>query len=252
MFVLPVIDLLNGIVVRGVAGQRSQYQPLKSTLTTSTLPLDVARSLRSSFGFIQFYLADLDAILHERPNWDGYRKLIDDGFELLIDAGIRDVEQSLRVRRMGAEPIIGLELCPSPDVLAKIVAANEGRITFSLDLMNGRPILCNNAKGWRDTPLEVARQSIAAGVTSMIVLDLSDVGTSSGGRTEPLCRSLANEFPDLCLICGGGVRGPDDLKNFHAAGASGMLVASALHDGRLTAEDVSDSETFAHPYLPAR
>lgn len=238
MFVLPVIDLLNGIVVRGVAGQRSQYQPLRSMLTASAQPLDVARSLRSTFGFTEIYLADLDAILHERPNWSSYRELVDDGFHLRIDAGIRDVEQSLRVRQMGAEPVIGLELCPSPDVLAKIVTANEGWITFSLDLMDGRPILCSGAKGWNDTPLEVARQSIAAGVASMILLDLSDVGTSSGGRTEPLCRSLASEFPSLKLICGGGVRGPQDLKNFKGAGACGMLVASALHDGRLTAEDL--------------
>ena len=118
MFVLPVIDLLNGIVVRGVAGQRSQYQPLRSMLTASAQPLDVARSLRSTFGFTEIYLADLDAILHERPNWSSYRELVDDGFHLRIDAGIRDVEQSLRVRQMVAVPVIGLELCPSPDVLA--------------------------------------------------------------------------------------------------------------------------------------
>ncbi len=238
MHVLPVLDLLNAIVVRGVAGRRSEYRPLRTLLTTSVQPLDVARALRTAFGFNTFYVADLDAILHHRPNGDVYRQLVADGFRLRVDAGIHTVDQSLSVRHCGAEPIVGLESCPSPQILADIHAANQGEITFSLDLLDGRPLLMENSSDWSPDPREIVRQSVAVGVTRIIVLDLADVGTSSGGRTEDLCRSLLAEFPALRLTCGGGVRGIEDLRRHKSAGVAGVLVASALHDGRLTAVEL--------------
>lgn len=238
MLVLPVLDLLNGIVVRGVAGRRSEYRPLRTLLTTSVQPLEVALAVRTAFGFNTFYVADLDAILHHRPNRDVYRQLVADGFRLLVDAGIRTVEESLSVRDCGAEPIVGLESCPSPQILADISAANQGEITFSLDLLDGHPLVMGNSSDWSPDPRGIVRQSVAAGVTRIIVLDLADVGTSSGGRTEDLCRSLLAEFPALRLTCGGGVRGIEDLRRHNLAGVAGVLVASALHDGRLTASEL--------------
>lgn len=251
MNVVPVLDLLNGVVVRGVAGQRSDYQPLRSSLTTSIQPLDVARALRSVYGFSRFYVADLDAIVHQSPGWDCYEQLIADGFRLLVDAGIQSAEQSLRIRDCGAEAIIGLESCPNPRVLAEIVAANHGEITFSLDLQDARPLLSRDSSEWSIDPRAIVRQSVACGVTRMIVLDLADVGTFSGGRTEQLCRSLLLEFPGLELTCGGGVRGVEDLRRLEMAGASGVLVASALHDGRLSALAVT-SAPEKHPTYPLK
>ena len=238
MRVLPVLDLLNGVVVRGIAGRRSEYQPLQSRLTADVGPVDVARALRSQFGFDRFYVADLDAILHQRPNWQVYQQLIQDGFELLIDAGIRCVDEAVSVRNCGAEPIIGLESCPDPEVLAKIVAANPGAITFSLDLQRGCPMVPTDST-WLPEPLEIARQVVECGVTRIIVLDLADVGTSSGGGTQELCRKLLIDFPELELTCGGGVRGMDDLRTFKNLGAKSILVASALHDGRLTPAELA-------------
>jgi phosphoribosylformimino-5-aminoimidazole carboxamide ribotide isomerase len=248
MNIVPVLDLLNGIVVRGVAGRRSDYQPLRSSLTTSVQPLDVARALRTAFGFTKFYVADLDAILHQSPGWSCYRQLIADGFQLLVDAGIQSVEQSLLLRDCGAEPIIGLESCPSPRVLAEIVAALQGEITFSVDLQDGRPLLSRASSEWSVDPRAIVRQSVECGVTRMIVLDLADVGTFSGGRTEQLCRSLLLEFPSLELTCGGGVRGVEDLRRLELAGASAVLVASALHDGRLSALAVPGISAKAPTY----
>ncbi len=238
MQVLPVIDLLRGVVVRGIAGQRSEYRPLQSKLTSSVKPLDVARAMRSTFGFTSLYLADLDGIVDRRPNWNCYQALLSDGFSLLVDAGVRDVALSLEVRRIGAEPIIGLESCPSPSVLAEIVTANQGQVTFSLDLKNGQPLLSSTSADWSDAPAEIIRQAIASGASRVIVLDLADVGTSSGGQTDTLCRSTRVEFPHLFLTCGGGVRGVDDLHKCKSWGASCVLVASALHDGRLTVADL--------------
>jgi len=39
--------------------------------------------------------------------------------------------------------------------------------------------------------------------------------------------------PDVTLLAGGGVRGPDDLSRLADAGADGALVATALLDGSL-------------------
>ncbi|MBS0204078.1 MAG: hisA/hisF family protein [Planctomycetes bacterium] len=239
MEVLPVLDLLNGVVVRGVAGRRSEYRPLQTRLTTSIQPLDVAWALRAEYGFQQFYVADLDAILHDRPNWGLYRQLIDDGCQLRIDAGVNSADQSLAIQHCGAEPIIGLESCPGPDMLSKIVSGCHGSLTFSLDLKAGCPLLPVGGAGWCLEPLQIVRQVRECGVTRLIVLDLADVGTSNGGQTEDLCRSILKSSPEIQLTCGGGVRGVDDLRRLRLTGAASVLVASALHDGRLSPQDVA-------------
>ena len=63
MKILPVLDLLDGIVVRGVAGKRNAYRPVESQLVDNPDPIFVAEAFRNHFGLTEFYLADLDAIL---------------------------------------------------------------------------------------------------------------------------------------------------------------------------------------------
>ena len=62
MDVFAVLDLMQGQVVRGIAGRRREYQPICSRLTPSAAPLDVACGFRDHFGLTNLYLADLDAI----------------------------------------------------------------------------------------------------------------------------------------------------------------------------------------------
>src|SRR5262249_61384230 len=62
MRLIPVLDVRDSMVVRGVGGRRSEYRPVVSRLTSSTAPLDVARALVDSFHPRELYLADLDAI----------------------------------------------------------------------------------------------------------------------------------------------------------------------------------------------
>jgi len=67
MKILPVLDVMGGVVVRGIAGRRSEYRPIVSRLTASTDPGDVAEAFRQHFGFDQLYLADLDALADRPP-----------------------------------------------------------------------------------------------------------------------------------------------------------------------------------------
>jgi len=239
MPVLPVLDLLEGVVVRGVAGRRSEYRPLRSKLVETAAPLDVARALQAEFGFQRLYIADLDGILYRRPSWTAYRQLIDDGFRLLIDAGITIVEDARRLSGLGCDIVIGLESSPSPEHVARMAVVCKD-ITFSLDLQNGRPMLAEGMSGWSRDPLEIVRQAIDGGISRLIVLDLADVGMGSGTRTGSLCQSLLAEFPHLHLTCGGGIRNLDDLRQWQTLGVKQVLVASALHDGRLTAGDLAE------------
>lgn len=238
MTILPVLDLLDGLVVRGVAGRRTEYRPLRSRLVETAVPLDVARALRTEFDCQRLYVADLDGILHRHPNWTVYQQLIDHGFRLLVDAGLRDLEDARRLSGLGVDVVIGLESTPTPAQAASVAAACEA-VTFSLDLQDGVPLLPGGATDWSHDPREIVRQAVGCGISKLIVLDLADVGMGHGMRTGSLCGSILSDFPGLHLTCGGGVRGVEDLRNWRALGAKQILVASALHDGRLAASDLA-------------
>ena len=238
MQVLPVLDILNGQVVRGVAGRRCDYRRIASHLTNSEDPIDVARAIRNSFDLEQFYIADLDAILTQRPNLASYRRLIEEGFELLVDAGFQNPDDVALVLDTGVTGVVvGLESCLSPNTFAMITACTDN-VTFSLDLLNGEPVRPYGSHGWSDNPSEIIRQAVRANATAIIVLDLSDVGMGTGGSTDSLCRFILAEFPTVRLITGGGVRGIDDLNRLNNLGVDAVLVASALHDGRLARSDI--------------
>jgi phosphoribosylformimino-5-aminoimidazole carboxamide ribotide isomerase len=88
---------------------------------------------------------------------------------------------------------------------------------------------------------EIANEAVKAGVRRLIVLDLAQVGVGEGVGTESLCRRLHERHPQLEIVAGGGVRDMADLRSLAAAGCSGALVASALHDGRLARSDVLEA-----------
>lgn len=239
MQIIPVLDLLEGVVVRGVAGQRDAYRPIVSRIASSPEPLVVARAFREQFGLTNLYVADLDAILHGRINGNVYAALLADGFQLLVDAGVRDTGIAARLLQAGVDSVVvGLETCAGPQSLDEFCRCIEPeRLVFSLDLKAGVPLGDLAAWGTSD-PERIASQAVASGIRRLIVLDLAQVGVGGGLSTLDLCRRLLDRFPDLRLITGGGVRHGSDLKDLKDLGIEGVLVASALHDGSITRADL--------------
>src|SRR5439155_12592681 len=142
MRVIPVLDIKDGLVVRGIGGRRDEYRPIASKLTASCQPVDVARAFRDRLGLAQIYLADLDAIAGARPSWKIYSEVQALGCRLWVDAGIHHVADALELARHGIQDVvIGLETIAGPDVLTSTCRELGGdRIIFSLDLKNGRPL----------------------------------------------------------------------------------------------------------------
>ncbi len=246
MHVIPVIDLLGGQVVRGVGGRRDEYRPIVSSLVPSSEPAAVAMALKNRFELTRMYVADLDAITGGAGDVDSWKAIAAAGWELTIDAGLRTAEEAvslwefLRRDFATADFVIGHESFRCLGDLAELnhrSAMNMQRAVFSLDLKAGVP-LTQDAE-WRGaSTMELMSEVHRCGIRRTIVLDLADVGSGQGTSTLPLVRQLRDRFPDLEIIAGGGVRGPADLRQLQAAGADAALVASALHDGRLTPADL--------------
>jgi phosphoribosylformimino-5-aminoimidazole carboxamide ribotide isomerase len=240
MQIIPVLDLLGSRVVRGVAGRRDQYGPLVSRLVEGCDPLAVAQAIRNAFDLRQFYVADLDAILFRQPNRSILRQLAAEGFSLVVDAGIRRAADAGPILDLGVEQVVvGLETLESPADLSPLIERHgSGRILFSLDLRDGRPLA--SAPEWSSAePFKIARLAIEVGCRQLIVLDIAGVGMNGGVPTLPLCEQIRNAFPEVTLFTGGGVRHVHDLRTLARAGIGGALVASALHDGSITPRDLA-------------
>jgi phosphoribosylformimino-5-aminoimidazole carboxamide ribotide isomerase len=202
----------------------------------------VAKAYIGRCGVTGLYAADLDAILARRGEGptaaDGHveliRKLAALGVPLWLDAAITSPDDARRAIGLGvARVVVGLETLPSYEILAEICEdVGPERVAFSLDLRNGEPVVTGGV-----TPGErahvVASRAAVAGAGAVMVIDLARVGTGAGPDVE-LMISLRKVLPGVLLLAGGGVRGPEDVTRLAEAGCDGVLVATALQDGRLT------------------
>jgi phosphoribosylformimino-5-aminoimidazole carboxamide ribotide isomerase len=232
--ILPVLDLLEGVVVRGVAGERDNYRPIQSQLTDQTSPVEVARAIRERFGLNEFYIADLDGILAQRPNFDSLKKLHDAGFQLMVDTGLRSIPQAEQLIECGTDSlIVCLETDPQQEFLRNLLDRfGPEKLIFSLDLKSGVP-LGQIDDTVEKSSLKLCERIVEIGFSRLIVLDLAAVGVEAGPTTLELCRAIRAAHPQLELITGGGVRDMNDLAQLEQAGVDAALVAAGLHNGSL-------------------
>jgi len=240
--VIGVLDLSNGMAVHAKGGARAHYGPVQSIPGARLTPGD-ALAIASWFvkkcGLREIYIADLDA-LRGRPL---QRALISNiaalGSSLWLDAGISSVVSAQAALSAGASRVIvALETLSSFDALAAVCQAVGGKTAFSLDIRRGEPFMKATAPHAGDKAEALVARAVAAGAGSIIVLDLSRVGTRRGVDVALLER-VRTAVPDVELIVGGGVRGPSDLAALEKAGCDAVLVATALYDGRLQPSDLA-------------
>jgi phosphoribosylformimino-5-aminoimidazole carboxamide ribotide isomerase len=240
MKIIPVLDILNGVVVHAVRGKREEYLPIRSVLCTSAKPVDVALAFKS-IRFNQLYLADLDAILSNILNLGLYKQIkADTGLDLMVDAGIADLEKARKVLESEvSEIIIGTETLNKPDFVRQAIESfGEDRVIVSLDLKEGKVMSVSEVIRSMD-PLEAASAFQEMGVTRIIILDLARVGTGQGVNLAIVREIL--EKVKVEVLTGGGVRDIKDLEPLRQLGVSGALLATALHSGRITVEELNSA-----------
>lgn len=177
------------------------------------------------YPFDSFYIADLNAIggagnhdfeikalLNAHPNLSFW---IDNG------RGLADPRADLQANR---KTVIGTESEPTR---AYSVPRD---VILSLDFKNGQasghPDWFRNSSLWPQT---------------IIVMTLNRVGGNSGPDFTKLTE-LSNAFPAKHWVAAGGVRHRRDLQRLADLGISAALLATALHGGHISAEDIAALE----------
>ena len=242
MNLIPVIDLMQGQVVRAVRGNRHAYQPIVSKLCASSDPLTVAKILCEYCATRQLYVADLDALLGRPAQAAWLRTLLQalPELELWLDAGFAGAAAADALRAdlgTAAErvvPVFGSESLVSRSELERCFARSVRRVrpgrsdhsastdaVLSLDRRDGQRL---DAAGCWD--------AVAWWPQRVIVMTLERVGANAGPDLDTL-RGVQLKSPSTFFVGAGGVRDESDLAQAADAGAGAWLVASALHDARL-------------------
>lgn len=240
--VIPVIDVLNGVVVHALRGKRKEYQPVKSVLTSSVEPFEVAQAFKT-LGFTELYLADLDAIMgKQQPNINLYQRIASEtGLKLMVDAGTTDLSSVKKILNSKiTKMIIGTETLQTKNFVQEIIQHfGAERLLVSLDLMDNKVLTKPGFDGATDA-LGLLCEFQAMGVLEFIVLDLVRVGSCEGVNVEFLKQAMEKLHGGVYV--GGGVRSIADLEELSRIGVSGVLVATALHSGKIGINDLKQAK----------
>lgn len=230
------MDLMGGKVVRAMRGERHAYQPIVSNLCSTSDPIAVTNALLQLYPFDTLYIADLDAIQQLGAHLEtvaDIRRMFPD-LELWVDAGLNNIASCQAWVELGARCVIGSESQHSDDAAVTLLQAlGRDRAVLSLDFFDGEikgpTALFENPAHWPER---------------IIGMTLGRVG-SYLGPDLPLLQTLQSKNPDVRIYAAGGVRDAADLSCLADAGIQGALVASVLHDGKVTSKQLAGLERLS-------
>lgn len=149
MKIIPVIDLKNGIVVHAKKGERKNYQPIKSVLTTKTDIYSVLNGFLQLHTFDTFYIADLNAIMEQGNQYDLIEQVVKNfpNITFWVDAGYQKARNFLP----NYLPVLGSE-CFTDNNFLEILNFKQ-QFVLSLDFgshgekLGAQRFLCNQIYG---------------------------------------------------------------------------------------------------------
>ena len=238
MRVIPVLDVLDGVVVHAIKGRRKEYKPLKSVICESANPVDVAMALKT-LGFSWLYFADLNAITGKGDNFSALMAIVEKtGLQLMVDAGVSSMEKAeLILQHRTSKIIIGTETLTNTGFIEEAISSfGAERVVVSLDTQNRQILGRFNLEEFQ-TPLSLLLEFQRMGLIQVVLLDLARVGSKQGIDEAFVSEVLDNV--SFNLLVGGGVRDMNDLLRLDEIGVYGVLLATALYSGTIAVKDLS-------------
>jgi len=229
MNIIPVLDLKAGQVVHAKHGNRQNYLPIQSALSDSSEPLTVVRALQSLYPFKHLYIADLDAIQGNGSHTVQIKNIQKEfpEMEIWLDAGFNTSEAIQAWQDSKVRIVLGSESLVSMDCYEVMLNSCKTAPILSLDFKSGHFLgpqaLINDPQRWAN---------------EVIVMTLDQVGSQSGPDLAQL-NAIKKLSPSTCIYAAGGIRSIDDLNRLKVQNFTGALIASALHNGKISKAELA-------------
>ncbi len=222
MQIIPVIDLMNNVVVHARHGNRASYQPIQTTLSVSADPITVINGFLELYSFNTVYIADLNQLSTAGNNIATIKLILSQfpDIQFWIDQGkLLDADQlpDNWIQVIGTESLTDAKL--------PVVTSGQTKIILSLDFSHSLIGSCQ----WLETAHQWPQQVIA--------MTLNKVGSNTGPDWE-LLKTILQLTKYSQVIAAGGIRGKADLIKLSEMGIHRALLATALHSGQLTSNDL--------------
>jgi len=234
--VVPAVDVQDGQVVQLVGGERD-------TGKTYGDPVDAAERWVDA-GARTLHLVDLDGAFEgERANADAIAAVVDavgPDIDTQLGGGIRTVDDATALLDAGVDRVIlGTAAVENPDIVAEISEAHPESVLVSLDAKDGEVVVSGWTEGTGLDPAEAAQRYVDLGAGGILFTDVDVEGQLAGVRTEEVERVV--EAVDIPVVASGGVATLDDVRALKTAGASAVVVGTALYEGNFTLEAATDA-----------
>ena len=228
MDIIPVLDLKSGQAVHARMGQRDQYRALETPLCRGSTAGDVVDGLMRLAAFPELYVADLDAIEGRGDHAVALRAMAAarPALQVWVDCGVADAAAARSW--LDSNPgtlVLGSESLDGTAALHAL--CREPRIVLSLDFRGDGFV---GPQGLLD--------EVAIWPERVVVMTLARVGAAQGPDLARVA-AIAARARGRAVYAAGGVRDVADLEALAGAGAAGALVATALHGGAITREDIA-------------
>lgn len=229
---------MHGQVVQAIQGQRQHYRPIQSQLTESHALLDIVAAILQVYPFDCVYIADLNAITRD-TKYPHHRDLIAQTMQVFpqlqwwVDAAIQHVAELQAWQQIGTIPIIaseGLNDIEAYHMLKQYAPEAVLSLDFFAEGYRGPAELLNNPGLWP---------------ANTILMSLPAVGANQGPDLS-LLQQMQQQAPLKHFYAAGGVRNLADTLALQQTNAAGVLVASALHQKRVTTRDLVHLASLRH------
>ncbi len=230
---IPAIDLRGGRCVQLRQGKKED-----EIFASAENPVEIARGWVIQ-GARRLHVIDLDGAFQEEKNNLGVIKKIADAegvrekAKIQVGGGIRSYETAVELLETGIDRIIfGTVALKSPHLIEQVANAfSPERVMVALDARKGKVAI----DGWREVTgvdaTEAAKQVERIGAGSLLFTNIDVEGLMEGVDQEIIAEFVSSV--SIPVVIAGGVSSVEDIGKIKDAGASGVVMGSALYKGKL-------------------
>ncbi|NOR77925.1 MAG: 1-(5-phosphoribosyl)-5-[(5-phosphoribosylamino)methylideneamino]imidazole-4-carboxamide isomerase [Methanophagales archaeon] len=230
---IPAIDLKGGRCVQLRQGKKED-----EIFASAENPVEIARGWVIQ-GARRLHVIDLDGAFQEEKNNLGVIKKIADvegvreKAKIQVGGGIRSYETAVELLELGIDRIIfGTVALKSPHLIEQVANAfSPERVMVALDAREGKVAI----DGWREVTgvdaTEAAKQVERLGAGSLLFTNIDVEGLMEGVDQEIIAEFVSSV--SIPVVIAGGVSSVEDIGKIKDAGASGVVMGSALYKGKI-------------------